>query len=97
MSGCHPTDKYECSCMTQWESACKAWQMHEARISKLEKDILCKSTVEKWKEYYSGIASKKPHKCPVCNGYGYHEVLCNGVCVPGPECKACEGKGLVWG
>lgn len=43
---------------------------------------------------------KKPHKCPVCDGYkstnkkiendfGLGEIIY--------ECKSCEGKGIVWG
>ena len=37
---------------------------------------------------------KKPHKCPACDGFGVklqcdHELLY--------ACRACEGKGIVWG
>lgn len=36
---------------------------------------------------------KKPHKCPVCDGYG-------GTKISGTideKCEACDGKGIIWG
>lgn len=32
---------------------------------------------------------KKPHRCPICDGTSF--------CKEGMDCKACEGKGIVWG
>lgn len=48
----------------------------------------------------------KPHKCPVCNGYGTHltdaaKFDFDGMMRAGLEmkkvCRPCEGKGIVWG
>jgi hypothetical protein len=36
--------------------------------------------------------TKKPHKCPVCDGSMYVESL--GI---GSKCHSCEGKGVLWG
>ena len=37
--------------------------------------------------------SKKPHKCPICNGHG-SVVISKNECEP---CHVCEGKSIVWG
>lgn len=34
-------------------------------------------------------AGRRPHKCPVCEGYGMVKVS--------SICPACEGKGIIWG
>ena len=35
-----------------------------------------------------------PHKCPVCDGRGL--IYQDGPPVPGTNCHACQGKGIVW-
>lgn len=77
-----------------WQQGC------EVLINSLQSKIGELDEIEHWKKSIMGnlrFSEGKPHKCPVCNGYGYHEVLCNGICVPGPECNSCDGKGIVWG
>lgn len=59
----------------------------EANINNLHKRI------DELQETQSTMTStKKPHKCPVCDGFGnriYEDQVCS--------CQACEGKGIVWG
>lgn len=39
---------------------------------------------------------KKPYCCPVCADKGYWNSIENSIACGG-QCKACEGKGIVWG
>ena len=41
--------------------------------------------------YCEPIASRAPHKCPVCNGVG---AVCSKEI---NRCNACNGTGIVWG
>lgn len=44
------------------------------------------------------LPSKKPHTCPVCDGTGENERFILASMPPKrPECKCCEGKGIIWG
>jgi DnaJ-class molecular chaperone len=62
------------------------------RVDKLEKSI------SSWEEEFYFLKDKLrnhgsvPHKCPVCDGQG-GTVITDTV---DEECKACEGKGIVW-
>lgn len=68
----------------------------EERIKKIEEQI------KDLNESYQGLAAelrhimdnlnKKPHKCPVCNGFGLRERSTLPF-----QCDPCEGKGIVWG
>ena len=40
--------------------------------------------------------SRKPHKCPVCEGSGKVAHPLTGM-LAAAVCQACEGKGIVWG
>ena len=40
-------------------------------------------------------SSKKPHKCPICNGAGKANHSLNGLLIC--KCHSCDGKGIVWG
>ena len=67
-------------------------------------------TVGSCPNQYDGLhdppKSKKPHKCPVCNGAGKVSRPPNVVgdaptwstssCVISYECNACKGTGIVW-
>lgn len=37
---------------------------------------------------------RKPHKCPVCDGYGK---ILSLIAQESNKCNACEGKGVIWG
>lgn len=42
------------------------------------------------------LESRKPHKCPVCDGKGYCHS--SGINIAsGGQCQSCQGKGIVWG
>lgn len=50
--------------------------------------------------------TKKPHKCPICEGEGLNKSRLvmdaileqpSTISMKNPDCKACEGKGIVWG
>lgn len=49
--------------------------------------------IEKWKKTAKILCdqSKKPHKCPVCEGLGKATLFHDGIC------ETCQGKGIVWG
>jgi len=88
----------------------------EKRLVKLEKNfVVLKNDFEhkleidykKWCEYFSEVyPQKKPHKCPVCDGYGnilsaaakiaFDEMLRANL-PTSKVCNPCEGKGIVWG
>ncbi len=84
-------------------------KMIEERFNKIEErmNILMldqhnlKSLLESLAEE---IGSKKPHKCPVCDGRGHSlkhenetvEKICTVSIVFAP-CHTCESKGIVWG
>lgn len=67
-------------------------------IKKIQKDILVlRETIDeinKWKKSVKILCdqSKKPHKCPVCDGYGTRERA--GLEFP---CDPCQTKGVIWG
>lgn len=52
---------------------------------------------------YKQLHPKRPHKCPVCDGFG-SPLIKSDECVSGPRkhyvainpCHACEGKGVLW-
>ncbi|HET9434632.1 MAG TPA: hypothetical protein VFO37_12785, partial [Chitinophagaceae bacterium] len=64
------------------------------RIEKLEKEI------SNWEEEFYFLKEKlrcpdkKPHKCPVCMSWPYIQ---DEVHLPKWICKACDGKGILWG
>lgn len=45
--------------------------------------------------------SKKPYKCPLCDGLGENRLDRNGMLLSfppkWPNCKVCKGEGIVWG
>lgn len=82
----------------------KNYQIDENRkVSKKieELDEQLKFNIEVFKTNFSAIKSiqsEKFHKCPACSGEGIKkgEVLLS-MPPQWPECRACEGKGIVWG
>lgn len=40
-------------------------------------------------------ASKRPHKCPACDGIGLQDI--SPAFTPPHQCGSCEGKGILWG
>lgn len=43
-----------------------------------------------------GTSSKKPHKCPVCDGEGKREKQIDGIRAVF-NCSTCTGTGVLWG
>lgn len=61
-----------------------------------------KMKIKELEESYQGLSAelrylldkkneKKPHRCPVCDGFG------ELILVEKNTCHACEGTGIVWG
>jgi len=84
---------------------CSAITVLERSFKELEERLY---QVEQWKKTAKILCdqSKKPHKCPVCNGIGTvltkaAKVDFDGMLRAGLEtikrCDACEGKGILWG
>ena len=79
----------------------------EERINKLENvKVIFKSTTidsvnRRLKELES--SSRKPHKCPVCDGLCSKLITDRTSNAPAEHyrkqnpCSACEGKGIIWG
>ena len=67
-------------------------------LKKIENDIkVLRETIDDLSKWRKGIKilcdqSKKPHKCPVCDGYGTRDRA--GLEFP---CDACGSKGVIWG
>lgn len=86
-------------------SECKCPQCLDKRISELKRKLeeqmeifKCQFSAQHYRE------SKKPHKCPVCEGSGKDknklvaEPYDNNIKIlVEPPCHSCEGKGIVWG
>jgi hypothetical protein len=117
-TGQHPIQcvcscKYEKSNEERWKRACEQDMsslrnmiIHIGRESeKLRKEFEDKLDVDlnKWKEYYSQVyVSKKPHKCPACEGKGIVWDITTSEGLPWHtsvkiDCKSCNGKGILWG
>lgn len=65
-------------------------------ISHLERRL---AEVEKWKKTAKILCdqSKKPHKCPVCEGKGSIKTEVEPKTLKFELCQPCEGKGILWG
>lgn len=64
------------------------------RVKNLEKD-----NASHWKHIGELLPKleRKPHKCPLCEGSGKRLIeFPNGTFIS-DSCRACEGKGIVWG
>lgn len=87
------------------DTHCSSIVCLERKVEKLESSKLAEEfNPEVWlhKNALPYLESKKPHKCPSCDGYGeweltsMEETIANGNKKFKP-CKACEGKGILWG
>lgn len=80
------------------------------RIDKIEQKLnnldFLSDLINRAIEVFQDNDGLKPHKCPVCDGYC--RVLTEAAKVDfdgmlranlptGKDCKACEGKGIIWG
>lgn len=73
----------------------------ESRLIRIEDCFSSALNISKDEE----ITSKKPHKCPVCNGHGKVEtpntirfdILMGDKNIGVSACSSCKGKGIVWG
>ncbi len=89
-----------------------AFLILKTAIDKLRKEFEEKLDVDmdKWKQYFSEVhQSKKPHKCPNCEGIGEfkNDELLLGQRLKTTQrqdatgcydmCQSCQGKGIVWG
>lgn len=57
--------------------------------------------LDKLERHFSGdyqlvASTKRPHKCPICDGKGYWSRSENNMACGG-RCDTCEAKGIVWG
>jgi hypothetical protein len=73
----------------------------EKDIEKLRNEFEQKLDVDlsKWHEYYGKVfVSKKPYKCPICDGKRIDkEPLIGSGGLRFDKCYSCEGRGIVWG
>lgn len=69
----------------------KVWVFVNDRLDKLETEINIVRALGS-RDYNS----KKPHKCPICDGKGYWHDVENNIATGG-RCSSCEGKGVLWG
>lgn len=83
----------------EWEEAEQIMDALGKSIGHIQEDI---GEIARWRKGIRILTdqSKKPSKCPVCNGRGtlnnfkpIHEGI-NQIYMP---CHSCEGKGIVWG
>ncbi len=63
------------------------YREYRTAIEDLETDVM----------YLKESSRKIPHKCPACNGGGKEAHPLTFVGITTCECRACEGKGIVWG
>lgn len=81
----------------------EAWQVNMMkRIEKIEYilgDVLIKGNPMRIGKKENISNHKKPHKCPVCDGECYRNIVADKVSglMANPKCLSCEGKGIVWG
>lgn len=62
-------------------------------------------SIEEFQKDYPDVLHHKPHKCPVCDGKGNHQILQGNhqtlhsepPYILNHDCKGCNGKGIVWG
>jgi len=94
--------------LEEWEEQLKSLTLKVNEIEDYVKmedrvtvsDVLIRLT--KLEYAFDELKNKKPYKCPACDGKGYHHIY-NGMLLPTipaqfpkENCKACNGKGIVW-
>lgn len=67
---------------------CEDIYSFEKRLDKLERHFSG--------DYQLIASTKRPHKCPICDGKGYWSRSENNMACGG-RCDTCEAKGIVWG
>jgi hypothetical protein len=110
MSGCHvPTKECHCKCHVSRNEHCdncKEPEPIEIQLHEISQRIDCLFTSLKGLEGRFNLEKSfqpiRPHKCPVCQGSCEWELQSVEECGRNNgkrmmTCKACEGKGIVWG
>lgn len=77
---------------------CSAITVLERSFKELEERLY---QVEQWKKTAKILCdqSKKPHKCPICEGkrLDLNNPISGSGGLQWHNCSVCEGKGIVWG
>lgn len=86
-------EKLESSKLSQ-ELDPKFWSYVTERLDNLESELMIVRALGSCASH-----TKKPHKCPVCDGVGFINCLTNPIIKwveKNVKCISCEGKGIVW-